>query len=136
MRASLTAAFHHDCGATLERLSYSPHSPLQNKDADGPSPPDKRVRQIRVMLSIHGTPRLPPHKVAVWHTSNLYTFSPYSGLIAEHEVEAIRPLPGEGVMEWIQGAVSGWTKNGTAVPGTVRASAHEHEHEHLGHRRR
>lgn len=116
----------------MERLTYSPHSPLSTSSPSSPSPidssiPARRQRQIRVMLSIHGTPRLPPHKHAVWHTSNLYTFSPYSGLVSEHEVEAIRPLPGEGVMEWIQHAVGGWTKTrpGTALPGTVRVHKHQ-----------
>jgi hypothetical protein len=63
--------------------------------------PTHRQKQIRVLLTVTGKPRLPPHKEATWHTSSLYTFSPYSGLIASHEVETIRPLPGEGVGEWI-----------------------------------
>lgn len=44
-----------------------------------------------------------------WHTSSVYTFSPYSGLISSHEVETIRPLPGEGVADWLMSRLLGWT---------------------------
>lgn len=74
----------------------------------GKSPPH-RQKQIRVLLNITGIPRLPPHHEASWHTSSLYTFSPYSGLIAAHEVETIRPLPGEGVADWLMKSLLGWT---------------------------
>ena len=78
-----------------------------------------RQKQIRVLLSIHGMPRLPPHNEAMWHTSSLYTFSPYSGLIQSHEVEAIRPLPGEGVVEWLTSRMLGWTSRHGGSEGAI-----------------
>jgi hypothetical protein len=80
--------------------------------------PLRRQKQIRVLLSIEGNPRLPPHKAATWSTSSLFTFSPATGLIASHEVEAIRPLPGESVAEWL-GKALGFSRaggGGGAVP--------------------
>lgn len=49
-----------------------------------------RQRQVRVQLRVTGTPRLPGPLMqkdkACWQTSNLFTFSPVSGLIIEHKV--------------------------------------------------
>jgi hypothetical protein len=45
----------------------------------------------------------------VWKTSSLYTICPRTGLILAHEVESIRPLPGEGVTEWLKTRLLGWT---------------------------
>jgi hypothetical protein len=99
---SLTPALHTDLATTLQRMTFSP-----------PTPPHTH-KQIRVQLALHGHPRLPPHHRAEWTTSNLYTFNPYSGLIASHEVEAIRPLPGEGVGEWVMHRLLGWTRRNPA----------------------
>ena len=43
-----------------------------------------------------------------WQTSSLYTFSPISGLIIHHQVETIRPLPGESVGAWLNERLWGW----------------------------
>ncbi|BEI82464.1 hypothetical protein CcaverHIS002_0303320 [Cutaneotrichosporon cavernicola] len=103
-------ALHTDLATTLQRMTFSPPQ-APHSLADGfKDTPAVRHRQIRVMLSLHGIPRLPPHHCAEWTTSNLYTFNPYSGLIASHEVEAIRPLPGEGVGEWVKHRLLGWTR--------------------------
>ncbi len=86
-----------------------------------------RQRHVRVLLTIYASPRLPPHQVrsppfffphfalivlslqpTSWQTSSLFTFSPLSGLIKEHKVETIRPLPGEGVAEWLKNRLWGW----------------------------
>jgi hypothetical protein len=107
--------------------------------------PAYRHKQIRVLVKVSGSLRLPPHNVsrawmhstnlqeATWHTSSLYTFSPHSGLIAAHEVEAIRPLPGEGVADWLMSRLLGWTGRhgqmegggggGSPVPVPVRSEA-------------
>jgi hypothetical protein len=75
----------------------------------------------------------------VWKTSSLYTLSPLTGRIISHEVESIRPLPGEGVAEWLKTRLLGWTSaqkdhenlpnipcpRAEAVP--VRASATRHK---------
>ena len=45
----------------------------------------------------------------MWKTSSLYTICPRTGLILAHEVESIRPLPGEGVTEWLKTRLLGWT---------------------------
>lgn len=87
--------------------------------------PSHRQKQTRVLVSVTGTPRLPTNHVsfsaiycrsqlirwqeAIWRTSSLYTFSPLSGLIISHEVESVRPLPGEGVAEWLKHRLLGWT---------------------------
>ncbi|TXT10941.1 hypothetical protein VHUM_01692 [Vanrija humicola] len=98
-------ALHTDLNASLERMSVSPLAPSA---ARTPHPAPARQRQIRILLTLHGRPRLPPHNEATWHTSSLYEFSPYSGLIAHHEVETIRPLPGEGVTEWLRQSLFGF----------------------------
>lgn len=87
-------------------MSVSPIPPTSTGTAH--APPPARQRQIRILLTLHGRPRLPPHNEATWHTSSLYSFSPYSGLIAHHEVETIRPLPGEGVTEWLRQSLFGF----------------------------
>lgn len=125
---------HTDLNAQLERMTFVPTA---SEDQAGESPsmrsilshravPTNRQRQIRMLISVSGIPRLPPHKVsraakpppgtasdpvqeAVWQTSSLYTFSPVSGLIASHEIETIRPLPGEGVAQWLMNSLLGWT---------------------------
>ncbi|GMK56300.1 hypothetical protein CspeluHIS016_0301400 [Cutaneotrichosporon spelunceum] len=102
-------ALHTDLGTTLQRMTFSlPHVP-ESVSEEFKDIPTSRHRQIRVMLSLHGIARLPPHPHAEWTTSNLYTFNPYSGLIATHEVEAIRPLPGESVAGWVMHRLLGWT---------------------------
>jgi hypothetical protein len=58
---------------------------------------------------------------ATWHTSSLYSFSPYTGLIASHEVETIRPLPGEGVAEWLMSRLLGWTSRHGQAHGQGQA---------------
>jgi hypothetical protein len=126
-----TSAFHTDLHTSMDRMTF-PNSPPSSSSfsrlllARKPVP-THRKRQIRVHLSLYGTPRFPTHKVnhhlsvscrtnaklmyqeSIWRTSSLYTFSPYSGLIASHEVETIRPLPGEGVSEWLMNHLLGWT---------------------------
>ncbi|WVR03907.1 hypothetical protein IAU60_000906 [Kwoniella sp. DSM 27419] len=119
-------ALHTDLRTDLERLTFSP-SPSDAARTDNASAlmlsrkpvPAHRNKQIRVLVSVWGTPRLPPHHEAKWHTSSLYTFSPYSGLIASHEVETIRPLPGEGVAEWLMSRLLGWTSRQHANEGAV-----------------
>lgn len=48
---------------------------------------------------------------AVWKTCSLYTLCPRTGKIMSHEVESIRPLPGEGVTEWLKTRLLGWTNH-------------------------
>ncbi|WRT65585.1 uncharacterized protein IL334_002530 [Kwoniella shivajii] len=119
-------AFHTNLRTDLERLTFSPTmSDLAKSDVKSSlilsrkPVPSHRQKQIRVQVSIYGTPRLPPHKEAKWHTSSVYTFSPYSGLISSHEVETIRPLPGEGVAEWLMSRLLGWTSRQTVDEGAV-----------------
>ncbi|ORX33643.1 hypothetical protein BD324DRAFT_639000 [Kockovaella imperatae] len=104
-------ALHSDLRISLDRMTYnSPTSvALPNLNA-------KRQRQIRSLVTVRGKPRLPGGMEAVWHTSSLYTLSPYSGLIISHEVESIRPLPGEGVAEWLRNRLRGWRKEEDALP--------------------
>ncbi|TXT06742.1 uncharacterized protein COLE_06073 [Cutaneotrichosporon oleaginosum] len=109
-------ALHTDLATTLQRMTFSPPTPPHSLSDSFKDTPAQRHKQIRVQLALHGHPRLPPHHRAEWTTSNLYTFNPYSGLIASHEVEAIRPLPGEGVAEWVMGRVLGWTRRAPATP--------------------
>ncbi|EIW66606.1 hypothetical protein TREMEDRAFT_57761 [Tremella mesenterica DSM 1558] len=97
-------ALHTNLHTSLDRMSFSPSpsfSPTLLRGTSDVSTLPKRQKQIRVLLQIYGKPRLPPHKETIWHTSSMYSFSPYSGLINLHEVETIRPLPGEGVAEWL-----------------------------------
>jgi hypothetical protein len=60
-----------------------------------------------VEYSQHGRRKLtvvnykPSPQPTSWQTSSLYTFSPVSGLVTEHLVETIRPLPGESVGAWL-----------------------------------
>ena len=56
---------------------------------------------------------------SVWHTSSLYTFSPLTGLIISHEVETVRPLPGEGVAEWLMTRLLGWTQRQGVNEGAI-----------------
>ncbi|ORY27450.1 hypothetical protein BCR39DRAFT_538069 [Naematelia encephala] len=118
-------ALHSDMRNSLDRMTLSPTPP-----AATPLIPGKaltlsrksiasRQKQIRIQISVHGTPRLPPHKESTWQTSSLYTLSPYSGLIMTHEVESIRPLPGEGVAEWMRSRLLGWVKHEDADPAPV-----------------
>jgi hypothetical protein len=116
----------------MDRMTFSPaptssSSTLSRLMLNRKPIPAHRQKQVRVSLSLYGTPRFPPHKVSpvtsliyqrtviepkqesIWRTSSLYTFSPHSGLIASHEVETIRPLPGEGVSEWLMNRLLGWT---------------------------
>lgn len=145
--ADLTA-LHTDLTASLERMTFSPQPNLPDNRTDmlvSRKPvPQHRRKQIRVLVSVSGIPRLPPHKVgslstpprslrnptedpliqmqeATWQTSSLYTFSPYSGLIISHEVETIRPLPGEGVAEWVMSRLLGWTTRHAAGEGAMPA---------------
>ncbi len=111
---SLTPALHTDLATTLQRMTFSPPTPPHSLSDSFKDTPAQRHKQIRVQLALHGHPRLPPHHRAEWTTSNLYTFNPYSGLIASHEVEAIRPLPGEGVGEWVMHRLLGWTRRNPA----------------------
>ncbi|WWC60185.1 uncharacterized protein I303_102750 [Kwoniella dejecticola CBS 10117] len=119
-------ALHTDLRTDLERMSFSP-SPANLAQSDPRSAlilsrkptPTHRQRQIRVQVAVYGIPRLPPHKEAKWYTSSLYTFSPYSGLITSHEVETIRPLPGEGVAEWLMSRLLGWTSRQSINEGAV-----------------
>ncbi|WWC87757.1 uncharacterized protein L201_002649 [Kwoniella dendrophila CBS 6074] len=119
-------ALHTDLRTDLERMSFSP-TPSQLAQSDTRSAlifvkkpiPSHRQKQIRVQVAVYGTPRLPPHKEAKWYTSSVYTFSPYSGLITSHEVETIRPLPGEGVAEWLMSRLLGWTSRQSINEGAV-----------------
>ncbi|WVQ64791.1 uncharacterized protein L199_002960 [Kwoniella botswanensis] len=119
-------ALHTDLRSDLERMSFSP-SPSDLAQSDPKSAlllakkpvPAHRQKQIRVQVAVYGTLRLPPHKEAKWHTSSLYTFSPFSGLITSHEVETIRPLPGEGVAEWLMSRLLGWTSRQSVNEGAV-----------------
>ncbi|WWC68744.1 uncharacterized protein I206_102678 [Kwoniella pini CBS 10737] len=119
-------ALHTDLRTDLERMSFSP-SPSTLAQSDPKSAlilskkpiPTHRRKQIRVQVAVYGLPRLPPHKEAKWYTSSLYTFSPYSGLITSHEVETIRPLPGEGVAEWLMSRLLGWTSRQSINEGAV-----------------
>ena len=56
-----------------------------------------------------------------WQTSSLYTFSPVSGLITEHLVETIRPLPGESVGAWLSARLwhgrAGESEGYQTIPG-------------------
>ncbi|RSH94573.1 hypothetical protein EHS25_004377 [Saitozyma podzolica] len=119
------SALHTDLSASLERMTFSPQPNLPDNRADmllsRKSVPQHRRKQIRVLVSVSGIPRLPPHKEATWQTSSLYTFSPYSGLIISHEVETIRPLPGEGVAEWVMSRLLGWTTRHAAGEGAMPA---------------
>ncbi|OCF74863.1 hypothetical protein I204_03706 [Kwoniella mangroviensis CBS 8886] len=130
MAFSLTRSGMHalqtDLRSDLERMSFSP-SPSDVVQSDSKSAsllakkpvPSHRQKQIRVQVAVYGTLRLPPHKEAKWHTSSLYTFSPYSGLVTSHEVETIRPLPGEGVAEWLMSRLLGWTSRQSVNEGAV-----------------
>ncbi|WVQ74523.1 hypothetical protein IAR50_004124 [Cryptococcus sp. DSM 104548] len=119
-------ALHTDLRSDLERMTFSPAPRDLAKDDKRAAlvmaqkgVPSHRQKQIRVLLSVYGTLRLPPHSEARWHTSSLYTFSPTSGLIISHEVETIRPLPGEGVAEWLMSRLLGWTNRNGASEGAI-----------------
>jgi hypothetical protein len=66
-RADLTA-LHTDLSASLERMTFSPQPNLPDNRADmllsRKSVPQHRRKQIRVLVSVSGIPRLPPHKVS------------------------------------------------------------------------
>ncbi|KAL7419743.1 hypothetical protein Q5752_005659 [Cryptotrichosporon argae] len=112
-------ALHTDLHTHLERMTFSPlpaGHPLARRTTT-------RNRQIRVQVSIHGSPRLPPHKEATWQTSSLYSFCPRTGLIASHEVEAVRPLPGEGVAEWLLHRLLGRQPEADPQPQPCRSVA-------------
>ncbi|WVF67122.1 hypothetical protein IAT40_001867 [Kwoniella sp. CBS 6097] len=125
-------ALHTDLRTDLERMTFSP-TPSGTGTGTGAAKvdpaaammlsrkpiPAHRQKQIRIQVAVYGRPRLPPHHEAKWHTSSLYTFSPYSGLITSHEVETIRPLPGEGVAEWLMSRLLGWTSRQGANEGAV-----------------
>ncbi|ODN76787.1 hypothetical protein L202_05388 [Cryptococcus amylolentus CBS 6039] len=119
-------ALHTDLRSDLERMTFSPAPRDLAKDDKRAAllmaqkgVPSHRLKQIRVLLSVYGTLRLPPHSEARWHTSSLYTFSPTSGLIVSHEVETIRPLPGEGVAEWLMSRLLGWTNRNGVAEGAI-----------------
>jgi hypothetical protein len=58
----------------------------------------------------------------------LFTFSPLSGLIKDHKVETIRPLPGEGAAEWLKNRLWGWRGSGIESLGfPARAGAVDRE---------
>ncbi|KAJ9109208.1 hypothetical protein QFC21_000537 [Naganishia friedmannii] len=107
---------HTDVYASLDKVTVSPNvnARMATKDLVKRLPNadrKRRNRQVRVELSVNGTPRLTPDHPTSWKTSSLYTFSPLSGLIIEHEVETIRPLPGEGVAEWLSHRLWGFRAN-------------------------
>ncbi|OCF30331.1 hypothetical protein I316_08035 [Kwoniella heveanensis BCC8398] len=121
-------ALHTDLRTDLERMTFSPSPSSGGVAKVDPAAalmlsrrpiPAHRQKQIRVQVAVYGKPRLPPHHEAKWHTSSLYSFSPYSGLITSHEVETIRPLPGEGVAEWLMSRLLGWTSRQGANEGAV-----------------
>ncbi|OCF39843.1 hypothetical protein I317_06336 [Kwoniella heveanensis CBS 569] len=121
-------ALHSDLRTDLERMTFSPSPSSGGVAKVDPAAalmlsrrpiPAHRQKQIRVQVAVYGKPRLPPHHEAKWHTSSLYSFSPYSGLITSHEVETIRPLPGEGVAEWLMSRLLGWTSRQGANEGAV-----------------
>ncbi|WWD16613.1 hypothetical protein CI109_101041 [Kwoniella shandongensis] len=119
-------AFHTDLRSDLERMTFSPSPADAAKESQTNAlllsrkpVPAHRKKQIRVLVSVYGTPRLPSHTEAKWHTSSLYTFSPTSGLISSHEVETIRPLPGEGVSEWLMSRLLGWTSRNAGHEGAI-----------------
>lgn len=132
------SALHTDLYTNLDRMTFSP-APKDLVTSQTTAMllsrrgiPSHRQKQIRVLVSVHARQRLLPNHVsqqpgsaarrqttdrsipqeAVWKTSSLYTLSPVSGLISKHEVESIRPLPGEGVAEWLKNKLLGWTKQG------------------------
>ncbi|WVO13242.1 hypothetical protein L204_100855 [Cryptococcus depauperatus] len=119
-------ALHINLRSDLERMTFSPSpSDLAKEDKKAAlliakqKVPTHRLKQIRVLVSVYGKLRLPPHTETKWHTSSLYTFHPASGLILSHVVETIRPLPGEGVAQWLMSRLLGWssTHNGEgAIP--------------------
>ncbi|WVQ78740.1 hypothetical protein IAT38_000827 [Cryptococcus sp. DSM 104549] len=119
-------ALHTNLRSEMERMTFSPTPSDAAKDNPKASLilsqkkfPAHRQKQIRVLVSVWGTLRLPPHHETKWHTSSLYTFSPVSGLIESHEVETIRPLPGEGVGEWLMSHLLGWTSRQGGHEGAV-----------------
>ncbi|KAK8861476.1 hypothetical protein IAR55_002297 [Kwoniella newhampshirensis] len=119
-------AFHTGLRSDLERMTFSPSPADAAKESQSAAlllsrkpVPAHRKKQIRVLVSVNGTPRLPSHTEAKWHTSSLYTFSPTSGLITSHEVETIRPLPGEGVAEWLMSRLLGWTSRHAGPEGAI-----------------
>ncbi|KAL0252406.1 hypothetical protein I308_101797 [Cryptococcus tetragattii IND107] len=119
-------ALHTGLRSELERMTFSPSSQDMRQEFRKAAVlhaekgyPSHRMKQIRVLVSVYGTLRLPPHKEAKWHTSSLYTFSPTSGLIVSHEVETIRPLPGEGVAEWMMSRLLGWTSRNAGHEGAI-----------------
>ncbi|WVQ94503.1 hypothetical protein IAU59_001582 [Kwoniella sp. CBS 9459] len=121
-------ALHTDLRTDLERMTFSPSpsgaatakvDPAAASMLSRKPVPAHRQKQIRIQVAVYGRPRLPPHHEAKWHTSSLYTFSPYSGLITSHDVETIRPLPGEGVAEWLMSRLLGWTSRQGANEGAV-----------------
>lgn len=116
---ALTPALHTELSSTPTRLTFSAQTLHKTTPQKPLKTPPHRQKQLRVLLTVHGLPRL--HglhpKPAEWHTSSLYTFNPYSGLIGVHEVEAIRPLPGEGVAEWVLARLGLRTAVGGVVAG-------------------
>ncbi|KAJ9125555.1 hypothetical protein QFC22_000517 [Naganishia vaughanmartiniae] len=119
---------HTDVYASLDKMTVSPNvtARMATKDLVKRSPNTERKRrnrQVRVELSVNGTPRLTPDHPTSWKTSSLYTFSPLSGLIIEHEVETIRPLPGEGVAEWLSHRLWGFRANTSEELNPVPAHA-------------
>ncbi|AUB27888.1 hypothetical protein CKF44_07594 [Cryptococcus neoformans] len=119
-------ALHTDLRSEMERMTFSPSPRDMRQESKRAAVllakkeiPSHRMKQIRVLVSVYGTLRLPPHKEAKWHTSSLYTFSPTSGLIVSHEVETIRPLPGEGVAEWMMSRLLGWTSKNAGHEGAI-----------------
>lgn len=119
-------ALHSDIQTSIERFTVSAaptlSTPSGSEDASKASPLSRRQRQVRILLKVTGTSRLGSSTTpTIWQTSSLFSFCPISGLIAEHKVETIRPLPGEGVAEWLRGRLMGHLAGAGASAGGVVA---------------
>lgn len=64
------AAFHTDLDTSMDRMTFSTPPPPSSQTSlpsillSGKPMPTHRQKQIRVLLSVYGTPRLGPHKVS------------------------------------------------------------------------
>lgn len=81
-------ALHSDLRSSLDRMTISPVPSPSSAPSLSPAAstlfsrrpiPTHRQKQIRVLLSIRGSPRLPPHKVCVYvQYVGVCEFDPYS----------------------------------------------------------
>lgn len=61
-------ALHADMRTNLDRMTFPPTIPISSSPArplliSRRAIPTQRQKQVRVLISVHGTPRLPPHNV-------------------------------------------------------------------------